>query len=116
MKTEKYIKNIDIFFYQLENSMHSELFEEEYINQYDSNQDISDRKKGINPMNEKYVLKMNKKREKIGVSKLGNNGLPTDNSSELYIKKIIFDYISQKQNKGNVEIKKKINISTFFKN
>jgi len=59
---------------------------------------------------------MDKKRKGIGVSKLGRNGLPIDNSSELFIEKIIFDYISQKKNNRNLEIKKKMNISTFFKN
>jgi len=114
MKKE-YALKIDNFIHELEKDLHLELFEEEYTNRYDSSADVADRNRGINPMNEEYILKIAKKREKIGVSKLGKNGLPVDNSSELYIKKMIFDYLLQKQSEENFEHKKKMNISSFFK-
>ena len=110
---EKYFKKIDNFFREIESSMHSELFTEEYDNRNDSSREISERKNGINPMNKEYILKIEKKRENIGVSKLGGNGLPLDNSSELYVKKLLLDYLLQKNQK--IDIKKKLNISTFFK-
>ncbi|WP_218598617.1 hypothetical protein [Polaribacter sp. NJDZ03] len=112
---EKYYKKLDNFFKEIEKSMHSELFEEEYVERYDSSSEAAGRKNGVNPMNEEYILKAEKKREELGVSKLGANGLPSDNSSELYVKKILTDYLLQKQNNEKLEAKKKMNISSFFK-
>lgn len=47
----------------------------------DSIADVSDRRRGINPMSADYTARVNARREELGVSPLGDNGMPTDNSS-----------------------------------
>lgn len=103
------------FFRNIEQVFHSELFLEEYTECYDSISDAENRKRGINPMNEEYISKMAKKRKDIGVSKLAENGMPIDNSSEIYIRKIIFGYISKKIEAEKFIKKEKLNISAFLK-
>lgn len=61
--------------------LHKKLFREEYNMMYDSYADSRDRSKGINPMNEAYQKRINRKRAKLGVSPLSPSGMPVDNSS-----------------------------------
>jgi hypothetical protein len=112
---KKYLIKLNNLIRELESSFHTELFEEEYNERYDSNSDSENRKLGINPMNEEYITKVSLKRKKINVSKLGKNGLPTDNSSEIYIKKIITEYLSNNYKIENIKENKKLNINSFFK-
>lgn len=65
----------------LAKEIHSELFPEEYDHMMDSISDAKDRRRGINPMSADYTAKVNARREGLGVSPLGANGMPTDNSS-----------------------------------
>lgn len=113
---EKYKIKINNFLRELESQIHLELFEEEYTNRYDSNIESIERENGVNPMNKEYITNVSLKRKKIGVSELGTNGLPIDNSSELYVKKIVLNYLSERIGNEKFEIKKKMNISSFFKN
>jgi len=53
------------------NELHSEIFPEEYDFYYDSHVDAKDRKRGINPMNEQYQLKVNRRRFALGVEPYG---------------------------------------------
>ena len=66
---------------QLARTLHFELFPEEYDNQLDSISDAADRRRGIIPMNAEYTAKVNARREELGVSPLGLNGMPTTNDS-----------------------------------
>jgi len=66
---------------QLARTLHFELFPEESDNQLDSISDAADRRRGINPMSAEYTAKVNARREKLGVSPLGLNGMPTTNDS-----------------------------------
>lgn len=61
---------------KLTGKLHYERFPEEYDFILDSNADVADRNRGTNPMSEEYISKVNKKREKEGVSPLSENGLP----------------------------------------
>ena len=65
----------------LAKEIHFELFPEEYDYMMDSNSDANDRRRGINPMSADYTAKVNARRAELGVSRLGNNGMPTDNDS-----------------------------------
>ncbi|GGE69819.1 hypothetical protein GCM10011533_22740 [Streptosporangium jomthongense] len=65
----------------LAEQIHSELFPEEYDFMMDSIADAKDRRRGINPMSDEYTAKVNARRKELGVSPLGDNGMPTDNSS-----------------------------------
>lgn len=65
----------------LAEQIHVELFPEEYDFMMDSTSDANDRRRGINPMSADYTAKVNARREELGVSPLGGNGMPTDNSS-----------------------------------
>jgi hypothetical protein len=66
---------------QLARTLHFELFPEESDNQLDSISDAADRRRGINPMSAEYTAKVNARREELGVSPLGPNGMPiTDDS------------------------------------
>jgi hypothetical protein len=62
-------------------AIHIEWFPEESDNQFDSISDAADRRRGINPMNAEYAAKVNARREELGVSPLGPNGMPTNNDS-----------------------------------
>jgi len=66
---------------QLARTLHFELFPEESDNQLDSISDATNRRRGINPMNAEYTAKVNARREELGVSPLGPNGMPTTNDS-----------------------------------
>lgn len=65
----------------LAEQIHHELFPEEYDFMMDSISDAKDRRRGINPMSDDHTAKVNARREELGVSPLGDNGMPTDNSS-----------------------------------
>ena len=65
----------------LAKEIHVELFPEEYDHMMDSISDAKDRRRGINPMSADYAAKVNARREGLGVSPLGDNGMPIDNSS-----------------------------------
>ncbi|KPQ01683.1 hypothetical protein [Marinobacter sp. HL-58] len=65
----------------LAEQIHHELFPEEYDFMMDSISDAKDRRLGINPMSDDYTAKVNARREQLCVSPLGDNGMPTDNSS-----------------------------------
>ena len=65
----------------LAKKIHFELFPEEYDFMVDSIADVKDRRRGINPMSEDYTAGVNARRKELGVSPLGGNGMPTDNSS-----------------------------------
>ena len=69
----------------------------------------------INPMSENYITKVNLKREKLEVSKLGNDGRAVDNSSNIFIDNLVSDYLIKKGNLRSSELKKSMNISSFFK-
>jgi hypothetical protein len=56
-------------------------FPEETDWQYDDAFSKDQRKNGINPMNEEYANQANMKREALGVTPLGPNGLAVDNTS-----------------------------------
>jgi len=113
---KKYFKKIDVFLEELKNSLHSKIFHEEFDFMYDSIQDSSDRKNGINPMTENYTSKVNLKREKLKVSKLGNDGQPIDNSSEIFIENLVSDYLIEDANSRNKKLIKGMDISSFLKN
>jgi len=66
---------------QLARTLHFELFPEESDNQLDSISDAADRRRGINPMSAEYTAKVNARREELGASPLGPNGMPTNNDS-----------------------------------
>ena len=65
----------------LARSIHKEMFPEEYDFMMDSISDAQDRRRGINPMSAEYTAKVNARRSELGVTPLGENGMPTDNSS-----------------------------------
>ncbi|MDG1732574.1 MAG: hypothetical protein P8H39_06300 [Thalassotalea sp.] len=69
-------------------TLHAAMFSEAYDFMSDSNVDAKDRKKGICPMNDEYIEKVNAKRTKLGVSELGKNGNEIDNSSMQYCSQI----------------------------
>lgn len=108
-------KELDAFISELENKLHLEMFKEEYEAQYDSTSEVYNRNNGINPMSKKVILNMAKKRRELGVSNLASNGLPKDNSSELYVRKLILNYILEKYGCNDEVPREKLNISTFFK-
>jgi hypothetical protein len=65
----------------LTREVHFEMFPEEYDDQMDSISDAKDRRRGKNPMSAEYVAKVNNRRKALGVSPLGDNGMPTNNES-----------------------------------
>ena len=60
---------------KLAKSIHVEKFSEEYDFMCDSCLEASERKKGINPMNQEYIEKIKVKRKKLGVSQLSDSGM-----------------------------------------
>ena len=65
----------------LAKKIHVEKFPEEYDFMYDSNVDVSNRSKGINPMSKEYIDKVREKREKQGVLPLSLSGLSVSEDS-----------------------------------
>lgn len=83
---------------ELARKIHIEKFPEEYDHMYDSHADVSDRSRGINPMNQEYILKVKRRRERLGVTQLSESGLSvSDDTFQLCIEeakqKILFDQI-----------------------
>ena len=55
-------------------NLHYELFPEEYDFMLDSNADLADRNRGINPMSKKYQEEVAERRRTMGVAPLGKKG------------------------------------------
>lgn len=66
---------------QLARQIHTERFPEEYDFMYDSHADVADRRKGKDPMSDKYTAKVSEKRRKLGVGQLSENGMATSNDT-----------------------------------
>jgi secreted PhoX family phosphatase len=64
--------------------LHDVLFSEEFDYMMDSISDSRDRSKGINPMSSDYIKRIEDKRNKLGVSQLGSDGMPVSNDSILF--------------------------------
>ncbi len=60
---------------RLAQKIHGEKFPEEWDFMGDSILDASKRSKGINPMSEEYIAKVNKRRENLGVSPFSCQGM-----------------------------------------
>jgi len=58
-------------------AIHIEKFPEEYDMIGDSSIDANERARGINPMSQEYIDKINKKRKSVGVPPLSDNGVAT---------------------------------------
>jgi hypothetical protein len=57
-------------------SLHYYRFPEEYDEMYDSIVDRGERSRGVNPMSQKYIDTVSRRREEWGVSPLSESGLP----------------------------------------
>jgi len=68
--------------------LHGSLFSEEYDLMSDSISDAHDRKKGINPMSEEYIKKVDDKRRVLGFSSLSSSGQTTTNDTMEYCLRI----------------------------
>ena len=71
-----------------------QLFPENYDQVGDSMSDSKMRKQGKNPMSAEYTAKVNARRVKLGVTPLGENGLPVDNSAFQYCINLLSDKIN----------------------
>lgn len=65
----------------LAQTIHFELFPEEYDEIMDSYSEAKDRRRGINPMSAEYTERVNARRKGLGVPPLGPNGLPACRTS-----------------------------------
>jgi hypothetical protein len=74
-------ERLDARINELAHNIHCDKFPEEYDFMYDSTFDIADRNNGINPMNQEYIEKINKKRQALGVSLLSDCGMSTSNET-----------------------------------
>ena len=92
-KQNKAFKKIDDLIKKIQIELHAEIFPEEFDFMSDSIADAAMRRNGTNPMSEEYTTKINLKREKLGVSNLDSSGLPTDNSSQIYIENVIMKHL-----------------------
>lgn len=69
---------------KLARKIHAERFPEEYDFMYDSHVDVSDRRKGKNPMSDEYIAKVREKRRREGMSQPSEDGMATsDDTMEL---------------------------------
>jgi len=79
-KSEAEIAELDFNDHVLEkvkkraNTLHHDQFPEEFDFMYDSLSDAKDRRRGINPMSQDYIDKVNSKRARLGVTALAENG------------------------------------------
>jgi hypothetical protein len=65
------------------------LFDEETAWMYDDGWDMGLRERGINPMSDKYIKKVQERREKLGISSLSESGDSTDDSSKRFCEEIV---------------------------
>jgi hypothetical protein len=115
--TKKYQSKVNDAIIKLRSDLHQELFPEEYDFIYDSCSEAYSRQKGLNPMNEAYVKKVNERREILGVTSLNSNGSPADNSSQLFVIQFIIKLIkNNEEEQENIVIKKTKSITDFLKN
>ncbi len=92
------INSLKSRFEALKRELHSELFSEEFDYMYDSGVDANERKKGINPMSEEHIEKVNTKRKELGFMELSPNGQAQDTNDTLnYCKQIIVSDIDFKK-------------------
>jgi len=73
---------------KLASLLHGQLFPEEYVFMSDSISDAKDRGRGINPMSEDYIRKVDDKRRVLGFSPLTSAGKTTDNDTLEFCMKI----------------------------
>jgi len=66
---------------KLASLLHGRLFFEEYDFMSDSSADAYDRKKGINPMSEAYIKKVDDKRRVLGFTPLSSGGKTSENDT-----------------------------------
>lgn len=66
---------------ELAHQIHAEKFPEEYDHYYDSIADAKDRSRGLNPMSQQYIEKVNARRKQLGVKQLAKNGMPVSNET-----------------------------------
>ena len=66
---------------ELAGVLHYERFPEEYDAYLDSSADVTLRNRGINPMSNEYISRVNEKRKEEGVPPLSASGFPTDKST-----------------------------------
>lgn len=59
---------------QLARKIHAEKFPEEYDFIFDDHVDYTNRRKGVNPMSDDYIINVANKREEQGVSPLSDSG------------------------------------------
>lgn len=64
--------------------LHNILFPEESDFMADDHVDADNRRRGINPMQEEYQIKVNKRRKKMGIKPLAENGMVKYNDSSQY--------------------------------
>ena len=112
---EEYILRFKNEISSISDSLHRKLFPEEYEEASDSNADSSDRRNGINPLNSESIEKYKFKRKNQGVSPLCKNGISADNSSNILVEKIIYNYLSELVTLKEFKIKNKITLSDFLK-
>ena len=85
--------------------LHIKMFPEEYDHMYDSIADASDRARGISPMSNKYIEKMNRKRESLDVAPLDSLGMPTsDDSWQLCMQLIKKKKAKEKTNRADLPL------------
>lgn len=65
----------------LAHAYRTKYFPEEFDHAYDSAWDRAERKQGQSPMTADYLSRVNARREALGATPLGENGLPIDDSS-----------------------------------
>lgn len=72
------------------------LFKEEWDALHDSSSDANKRVSGQNPMDSVYTARINAKRESFGITPLGKNGMPQDDTSKEFCEKVITELESIK--------------------
>ena len=72
---------VDAQIKKLASLLYGRLFPEEYDFMSDSISDANDRKKGINPMSEAYIKKVDERRRVLGFSPLSRAGETTENDT-----------------------------------
>lgn len=74
--------------------LHGQLFEEEYDQMGDSNADVRDRTRGVNPMAEDYQARVAAKREALKVPPLSSAGIAVGNETRALCQKLVDGIIS----------------------
>lgn len=100
---------------RFESKFHVTMFPEEYDYMMDDFVDAKARKRGENPMSERYQKEVNERRQKLGLEPLEDNGMVRYDDSLIYTNEKVARLLTSQDQTLKAEIKELIDVDFNFK-